>query len=490
MAYWKNFASLVKTSRPLAALAGLLCVAGHAFAADKDAPGAPVSGAYVTGGEQIQPLLQPATPAAQPYSQLAPAGGYRPERQVFSEYYKNQLTDPNAKAATDNQDGQPGDMAAPPVQGTEQVVYPADKQTAPQPLQQPLLMQQPVAQPQQVQPDATPRLVWVEGPKGQILPEKPHKKKPGKKSRVKHAAKAAPEAAAAVHKEVAHKETKAAKAKRLKAEQKEAREKKLAAEKAAKEAQKAAEAKKAADAKAAEDMRKAAEAKAVADAKAAAAAKAAPAKVTPPMPQAPAQIAPPPPPPAPATINVAPPPPPPAASAANVPPPPPPPPPAANVPPPPPPAATAPAAKADEPAIAMPVVNAPAAPSGESAAVAATTQAIAEKPASIPALTIAFKSTETTVPLSMKDEITKLAKQLIQNPNQRVTLVAYAAAIGDQVSTARRISLSRALSVRAYLIDAGVNNLRINVQAEGDKNPGGDPDRVDMIVQTADPSAP
>ena len=131
------------------------------------------------------------------------------------------------------------------------------------------------------------------------------------------------------------------------------------------------------------------------------------------------------------------------------------------------------------------------APPVEPPAVAATTKAIAEPAkASIegvkPALTIGFKSTETTVPLSIKDNINKLAKQLIQNNNQRVTLVAYAAAVGDQVSTARRISLSRALSVRAYLIDAGVNNLRINVQAEGDKNPGGDPDRVDLIVQAVE----
>lgn len=135
-------------------------------------------------------------------------------------------------------------------------------------------------------------------------------------------------------------------------------------------------------------------------------------------------------------------------------------------------------------------------PAGDSPAVAATTKALESAPKPVaanskPALTIAFKATETTVPLSVKDEINTLAKQLIQNNNQRVTLIAYAAAVGDQVSTARRISLSRALSVRAYLIDAGVNNLRINVQAEGDKNPGGDPDRVDMIVQTVgDQTAP
>lgn len=94
------------------------------------------------------------------------------------------------------------------------------------------------------------------------------------------------------------------------------------------------------------------------------------------------------------------------------------------------------------------------------------------------------------MPLTIKDDINALAKRLIQNNNERVTLIAYAAAIGDQTTTARRVSLSRALSVRAYLIDAGVNNLRINVQAEGDKNPGGEPDRVDIFINTIDTSAP
>lgn len=64
-----------------------------------------------------------------------------------------------------------------------------------------------------------------------------------------------------------------------------------------------------------------------------------------------------------------------------------------------------------------------------------------------------------------------------------VNILAYASATADQASTARRVSLSRALSVRAYFIDNGINNLRINVQAEGDKNPsGGNPDRVDVYV--------
>ncbi len=93
-----------------------------------------------------------------------------------------------------------------------------------------------------------------------------------------------------------------------------------------------------------------------------------------------------------------------------------------------------------------------------------------------------FKPTETTLPLTMKDQMDALVTRLKGNEKLRANIIAYASATADQASTARRVSLSRALSVRAYLIDNGINNLRINVQAEGDKNPGGAPDRVDVFV--------
>ncbi|MDE3015783.1 MAG: OmpA family protein [Pseudomonadota bacterium] len=98
--------------------------------------------------------------------------------------------------------------------------------------------------------------------------------------------------------------------------------------------------------------------------------------------------------------------------------------------------------------------------------------------------TITFKSTETTLPLSVKSELDAHIKPLLlAHPDLRVRLAAYASNVDDQPSTARRIALSRALSVRAYLIDAGVNTMRIMVEAEGDKNPGGNPDRVDVFVE-------
>jgi outer membrane protein OmpA-like peptidoglycan-associated protein len=103
-----------------------------------------------------------------------------------------------------------------------------------------------------------------------------------------------------------------------------------------------------------------------------------------------------------------------------------------------------------------------------------------------PTLRILFKTTETSLPLSYKTDLDAMAKRLKANDKERVNILAYASSVGDQPSTARRVSLSRALSVRASLIDAGVGSMRINVQAEGDKNPGGEPDRVDLVVQGAD----
>jgi outer membrane protein OmpA-like peptidoglycan-associated protein len=101
-----------------------------------------------------------------------------------------------------------------------------------------------------------------------------------------------------------------------------------------------------------------------------------------------------------------------------------------------------------------------------------------------PDFSAVFKPTETSVPLEIKPDLDKVAARVKENASLRISLVAYAAVTGDQSITARRVSLSRALAVRAYLIDQGIASLRINVQAEGDKNPGGEPDRVDVFVKS------
>lgn len=64
----------------------------------------------------------------------------------------------------------------------------------------------------------------------------------------------------------------------------------------------------------------------------------------------------------------------------------------------------------------------------------------------------------------------------------RLKLLAYAGAAGETASQSRRLSLSRALAVRSYLIDKGVRSVQFEVQAKGKKLDGGPPDRVDVIV--------
>ena len=102
-----------------------------------------------------------------------------------------------------------------------------------------------------------------------------------------------------------------------------------------------------------------------------------------------------------------------------------------------------------------------------------------------PDVQIVFKETETEVPLSMKSKLTELATKVKSDPNARITIVAYAAGTDDQASTAKRVSLSRALAVRASLIEEGLDNLRINVEVGGNKSRGGPADRVDIFIKQA-----
>ena len=62
---------------------------------------------------------------------------------------------------------------------------------------------------------------------------------------------------------------------------------------------------------------------------------------------------------------------------------------------------------------------------------------------------------------------------------------AYAPGKKDDPSTARRISLSRAMSVRSALVADGVPSARIFVRALGDQFGDGPPDRVDIAVSAA-----
>ena len=62
---------------------------------------------------------------------------------------------------------------------------------------------------------------------------------------------------------------------------------------------------------------------------------------------------------------------------------------------------------------------------------------------------------------------------------------AYAPGKADDPSTARRVSLSRAMAVRSALVADGVPSARIFVRAMGENSGNGPPDRVDISVMGA-----
>jgi len=79
-------------------------------------------------------------------------------------------------------------------------------------------------------------------------------------------------------------------------------------------------------------------------------------------------------------------------------------------------------------------------------------------------------------------ELAQLADRLGREGDGRIQLLAYADGTPENESQARRLSLSRALAVRSFLIDRGIRSTRVNVQALGIKGAGGPADRVDALA--------
>lgn len=75
------------------------------------------------------------------------------------------------------------------------------------------------------------------------------------------------------------------------------------------------------------------------------------------------------------------------------------------------------------------------------------------------------------------DEIVSMLKQ---NRDERLNIIAYASNPEDKNSSARRISLKRAVAVRQYIADAGIDVSRINVQAMGNADGKKLVDRVEI----------
>ena len=94
---------------------------------------------------------------------------------------------------------------------------------------------------------------------------------------------------------------------------------------------------------------------------------------------------------------------------------------------------------------------------------------------------IAFAGETAALPDTAKGDLKRIAGRLSKDAALRVQVKAYASG-NDDASKARRLSLSRALAVRTYLIEQGIGSTRIDVRALGNNAENGPSDRVDLMV--------
>ncbi|MBM3571291.1 MAG: hypothetical protein FJX52_02875, partial [Alphaproteobacteria bacterium] len=98
-------------------------------------------------------------------------------------------------------------------------------------------------------------------------------------------------------------------------------------------------------------------------------------------------------------------------------------------------------------------------------------------------LRVRFADGSADLPDQTKPSLNQLAQRLAADERARIQLVAYAGGTAETASQARRLSLSRALAVRTYLIDQGVRGNRMDVRALGNKlEDDGPADRVDIAI--------
>ena len=96
-------------------------------------------------------------------------------------------------------------------------------------------------------------------------------------------------------------------------------------------------------------------------------------------------------------------------------------------------------------------------------------------------LRVLFPAGGIGIDTAAESELIRLAGYLNHNQAQRVVLRAHAGDSDQGSSHARRLSLSRALAIRTFLVDRGVPVDRIYLRPLGSEFEDGPPDRVDIL---------
>ena len=108
-------------------------------------------------------------------------------------------------------------------------------------------------------------------------------------------------------------------------------------------------------------------------------------------------------------------------------------------------------------------------------------QVAALTPSSDDILQVRFRAGSSALTRDDEDLLKTIADKVAAT-EARLQLKAYAEGSGNDTSKARRLSLSRALAVRSFLIENGLRSTRIDVRALGIARDSGAPDRVDIVL--------
>ncbi len=99
------------------------------------------------------------------------------------------------------------------------------------------------------------------------------------------------------------------------------------------------------------------------------------------------------------------------------------------------------------------------------------------------AMSVIFEGFATNLPDLAKSKLSQIASAIRETKDYRVQLMAYAGGEGLLTSKVRRISLSRALAVRSFLIEKGIRSTQIDVRALGNKTIEKPVNRVDINLE-------
>lgn len=100
------------------------------------------------------------------------------------------------------------------------------------------------------------------------------------------------------------------------------------------------------------------------------------------------------------------------------------------------------------------------------------------------AAVLLFKDTSADLTEEMGKALDTLIAYMRKHPEKRMTVFAYSAPTkAPDYGRERQVSLRRALSVRSYMSRAGINSLRVDIRALGQRGAGSEiPNRADVLI--------